>query len=237
MNARLLSLLLIGTLLSAGCITVELTHKVERNGDSFISERVDLSALLAAADKAGEAAELPAACGNVSADDPSLSCNYAAGILTVNKSVRLSEGLYLFNRTSEFPYAFYTLEVRKLPQLINPDGLDSGDVQSMKPQSEAEFSDPASKLSAAALRTAGAKITYDVEMPGEIVSAEGGEVVEQNGKKLARFDVVDLMSEGRNIVVVSKELDLLMVFGAAAAVALLVGGIAVIFVIATSRKR
>jgi len=221
----------------SGCISIDYTQKVDRDGNSVMTENVDLSALLSMnKDFASSESQLSGACENITKNGTVSQCSYDSGVMTITKSVKASDNLYIFNKTSEFPYTVYTLEVRRVPQIVSSEGLSSG--AGSAPQVDSDFKDPSSKLGAATLKAAGASMTYSVEMPGDIISAQDGEiVVDSYGKKTAKFDVLDLMSEGEYLVVKSKELDTMLLFAIGGGVVLLVGGIAVAFVLLKAMKK
>lgn len=210
---------LLSALLLAGCVKIDFDQAVDRDGGSFITERIDMSALVAMSEQYGGDSDMSDICVNITSGQSGLGCEYDDGVVTVNKSIKPGEGKYTFTKTSELPYTVYTLEVRTLPELADPEELDSS---GSAPGTAKDFKDPEAKTSAATLKTAGAAITYTVSMPGEIYSAEGGKIAD--GK--AEFDVLDLMSEGEYIVVKSRELDLLVVGGAAVLLLAVIGGVA-----------
>ncbi len=223
-------------ILLLGCISIDYSQKVDRNGDSVITQVIDMSALTSLGSQYASASDqLSTVCQNLTKNDSSINCSYDSGVITVSKPVRAKDGQYNFTKQSAFPDVIYTLEVRKLPQVV-----DSGNVSSVgsAPQTDADFKNPSAKLGAASLKTAGVSMTYTIEMPGEIFSAENGEIVtDQSGRKSAKFDVLELMTDGEYIVVKSKELDLVMVAIAGGAVVLLVGGLAVAFVLLKAMKK
>ncbi len=222
-------------LMLSGCISLEFTQKVERNGDSVITETMDLSALLSAGGEysLGES-DLSGACANLTAQEPGLNCTAEGGIVTLSKRISAAEGGYLFNRTSEFPYAIYTLEIHRVPQFVESSSMTSASADAL----DSDFESPSARMAANTLRAAGASVKYSVEMPGEIISAENGEMVAgEGGRMRAEYDIVSLMSEGKFIVVRSREYDVAMLALAAGAAALLIGGLVVAFVLLKAMKR
>ncbi len=172
-------LLLIGlmAILLSGCITIDYNQKVDRDGGAVITQKMNFSGLLALGNgSSASMSDLSGVCENVTEGQSGIDCAYADGVVTLNKSVGADEGVYLFNRSSEFPYVIYTLEVRKAPQLVESEVSAQGGAGAGMP-ADTDFKDPSSKLAATTLRTAGAKMTYTVEMPGELMSAENGEII------------------------------------------------------------
>lgn len=235
------ALLFIGlsALLLSGCVTIDFTQKVDRSGNSVIMEKIDLDALLSMNQEyADSEGELSDSCRSISENGNGSACSYDSGILIINRSFLANESAYFysFNKSSEFPYVIYTLEVRRLPQMVGPEAI--GTDASSAPHVDSDFTDPSARLSAATLKTAGAAMTYSIEMPGEITGAENGEIVtDANGKKTARYDVLKLMADGKYMAVRSRELDtvLLAILGGGAIV--LVGGIVVAAVLLKAMKK
>jgi hypothetical protein len=221
----------------SGCVSINYTQKVDRDGNSVMTENVDLSALLSLnKDFASSESQLSGACDNITKNGSVSQCSYASGVMTITKSVKASDNLYIFNKSSEFPYTIYTLEVRRVPQIVSSEGLSSG--AGSAPQVDSDFKDPSAKLGATTLRAAGASMTYAVEMPGEITSADNGEVVvDSSGKKTARFNVLDLMEDGNYLVVKSKELDMVLLLVIGGGIVLFIGGIAVAVVLMKAMKK
>jgi len=222
-------------MLISGCVSLDFRQKVERNGDSVFTESIDLSTLLSAGSQYGaDEAVLSKTCENITAKDSAINCSYDGGVITISKKVAAQDGGYMFNRSSEFPYVVYTLEVRKVPQFVESDTFSSAPAGA----TDTDFKSPSAKLTAATMKTAGASISYKVEMPGELVSAENGDIVKnEDGIAYAEYDVLGLMSEGEYIVVKSREYDVLMLGIAAGAAVLLIGGIAVAIVLMKAMKR
>jgi hypothetical protein len=216
MSSRNLIILGIFAVLLAGCVTIEYEQIVDRDGGSVITERIDLSALVAMSEQYGEESDLSTICVNITKGQSDVDCKYDNGIITVKKSFKASDGKYMFTKTSELPYTVYTLEVRELPDLFDSESLDESGSTST------DFKSAEAKTAAASLKTAGAELTYNVSMPGEIYLAENGEI--KNGK--AQFDVLELMSSGEYIVVKSRELDLMVVGGAIVVLVVVIGAVA-----------
>jgi hypothetical protein len=237
MHRRLMALgIVLALIIFSGCISVDVSQKVERDGSSFIIQRVDLGGLEGIAGF-GATSPAPEICAKISQSDTAVGCVYDDDVITLNKTVKPSDGVYLFNRTSEFPYSIYTVEVRKAPAVISAGTASQAGLGS-EAKDATDFKDPSSKPTAAMLRAAGIRFMYMIDMPGELLSAENGEiVVDESGKRYARYDIIKLMSDGEYMVVRSKELDLPMVGLAVIAAALLLGGIVVGLVILKARKK
>lgn len=226
--------LCLSALLFSGCVSLEYYQKVDREGNSLITETIDMSALLSAGSPyEGASEQLAGVCGNITAEDAGADCTYGDGVLTISKAVPLSEKQYTFTRSSEFPNTVYTLEIHRLPEVIESDTLASG----ASTQTDMDLKSPPAKMSASTFRAAGANLTYVIEMPGDVVRAENGEIIAgPSGSKLARYDVLKLMSEGEYMVVQSRELDMPVLMIAGGAAVLLVGGLVVALVLLKAMK-
>ncbi|MFZ5501599.1 MAG: hypothetical protein ACOY58_06800, partial [Candidatus Micrarchaeota archaeon] len=168
-------------------------------------------------------------------DNPGLGCTFEGKALWLNKTVNAADATYLFNRTLEFPYSIYRVEVRKPPVIVSANTSDElgGDASEV-----GDFKDPSSKPAAAMLRVAGIKAAYTIQMPGEIISAENGDItVDAQGRTYAKYDMLRLMDDGEYMIVTSKELDLVAVGIVVAAVGLLVGGIGVALVLKEASEK
>jgi hypothetical protein len=215
MNSRLLIAGLMLSLLFAGCVKIEYEQILDRDGSSVITERLDLSALVALSEQYGEKSDLASICVNITKGQSDIDCKYDEGIVTVKKSFKAGDG-YSFTRTSELPYTVYTLELRKLPDLFDSESLEGG------ADTSSDFKGPKAKTAATTLKTAGAEVTYSVSMPGEIFLAKNGEI--KSGK--AEFDVLGMMSDGEYIIVKSREPDIVLIGGAAAVLVIVIGAAA-----------
>jgi hypothetical protein len=237
MQTRTLILSGLLALFLLGCVSIDYTQKLDRDGNSLITQKIDLSALIAYANQSGGSdSDLSTICANMTSGQPGVNCTYADGVVTLAKAVKATDGMYIFNKTSEFPYNIYTLEVRRLPEIVESESVPSGGLGG-DTSTTSDFKSASSKTAAASLKTVGASISYTVEMPGEIVSAENGEMEGPEGKKVAKYDVLGLMSDGEYIVVKSKELDLVSVGMAIVGIVVLVGAIVVAFVLFKASRK
>ena len=167
-------------------------------------------------------------CTNATRMDSSLKCEYdPAGVLTFEKSVKPEDAGYTFKVEDSFPYKVYVFSTDVQPQLM-PQGMASGmgstgtgmlSSTTALSGKQTKFTDPMSKASALMLKGANVKMTYTVEMPGELVSAENGEI--KDGK--ASYNVLELMENGKAVEVRSRELDMVTLGIAAVAIVVVVG--------------
>jgi len=214
-----------------GCITMDYVQKVERNGDSEITVSADLSTFMSMMESMGNASEgedpeagFQESCAEAEQQDSSITCTYSDGTLILTKQTLLSEGLYEFESEGGLTSTRYTLTLRKLPDAAESMegslGDESGTGESPTSGLELEFTDPKAQEQAEGMRSI-FMVTYAVEMPGTIVSAEGAEEIE--GSR-ATFDVLTMMENGQNIVVVSEETDNTLIYlGGIVVVVLMLG--------------
>ena len=87
------------------------------------------------------------------------------------------------------------------------------------------------------MRLAEMDLYYVIEMPGEIMKAENGDLIVDEGRTYAKYDVLQLMTDGEYMIVESKELDLVAIGIVLAAVGLLVGGIGVAIVLREAMEK
>jgi len=233
MYRRLMALaLVLAFLFQSGCVSVDISQKVERDGSSFMENRIDMGGMESVGTLS--ASDL---CDKITSAEASVGCRLDDDILILNRTLKATDGMYYFNRTSEFPYAVYALEVREAPAILNADTATEAGLGG-EAKDPIDFKDPSAKPTAAMLRAAGVRLTYDIEMPGEMLSAENGEIIVGGaGKGMARYDIVRLMDEGQYIVVRSKELDMPAILMAVGAAVLLIGGIVVAMVLNKAMKK
>ncbi len=224
--------------LLSGCVSVGYEHQLDRDGSSLIIQKIALSSTMMdyISSSGGSDSDLAAVCENMTTSEPDVNCTYSDGVFTLTKEVPSNNTLYAFTKTSEFPYAVYTLEVRKLPELVESETEAIGS-DALGEESTSDFKDPSSKSGAASMKSMGASISYTVVMPGELVSAENGEIEQVGNVKVARYDVLKLMEDGEYIAVKSRELDLVMVGAAVAGIVLLLGAIIVAFVLFKASRK
>jgi hypothetical protein len=231
-QAAILAVALI--LLLSGCVSVDYTHKVERNGDSVLSTKIDMSAItkLAAGMNASKGSEtdleFAKVCDDAKKQNSNITCTYASGIITLSGPLKNDGKQYAFSTDRGLTTVRYTLTLEKLPEIVSGLGQNlsgaAGGQAVQQPQESLKFTDP--KAAQQAKQSASLmKIAYTVEMPGKIVQAEGADVVSGSS---AKFDVLKMMENSQNIVVVSEEADYTEL-GYLVAVVLVLGGIFMLF--------
>jgi len=210
---KVVYLLAIVALLFAGCVEMTVSQTVEKDGSSVAAMSVDASKMSEAVGESDwtetEETDLSDSCANVT--DLAVSCTATRTSFSVSKrfSTPESSGFYEFVVENGFPDVVYTLTVKKLP--VSSFGLPSEDDENSQALGK-EFSSGAAAESVSMMKMMGIKLSYDVTVPGEIVSATPGGKVSANN---AKFDLLDVLDEEENIVVKSRELNLPYVAGAA----------------------
>ncbi|MEK6842877.1 MAG: hypothetical protein AABY04_00145 [Candidatus Micrarchaeota archaeon] len=135
-------------------------------------------------------------------------CTYSEGKVVASKKYTLENNFYTFKVVSGFPNIKYEIEVFKLPvsNLSSSGSTGMPDYDIYK-----RLDDAGIKKTASILKLAGMEINYKVEMPGKITKAEGGTI----SNNIAKFDVIEMMENGKTIKVTSEELNVPYVAGAA----------------------
>lgn len=218
MRSKIVLFGLIALFLS-GCVRLDISQKVDRDGSSLIIERIDLNQIDNSS-RSGIMDQVGTLCANMTAQ---MNCSIDNGIVTLTMTTKAEDGLYNFSKSSRFPDAIYTLRMNRLPAFFDNASLWEGLSLS------SDFNDPSSNFTATTLKTAKANITYTIEMPGELIEVENGELVVDNetGKRYARYDILELMSSGKPMVVRSKETDTLLIGSVGFTIVMLIGMIVV----------
>jgi hypothetical protein len=213
MKRALIALLMASLVLFSGCISINVHQKLERNGNSRVTESIDLANFrdyMKGMNGSFELsdASLKSACDNATAQDSAISCAYdtASGTITYSKSMTPSEGGYSFRNESRFPYIVYTFSANSLPE-AKPANFDTGTegiTVDRGLEQKLYFNQTDSKKSIDSLKKIGGSIEYQIEMPGEIIGARNGKIV--NGT--AVYDVFGLVNIQQGVVVESQELDM-----------------------------
>lgn len=213
MRDLVLVLLVASIILFAGCISVDIQQKVEKDGSSTITQKLDMTGLLAYAKSMSNGSSstdmdksMSEICVNVTKKDSTVICKTEGGVVTMTKKVTAADAGYEFSTGSRFPYTVYTFKTETMPQASSDSGImgSAGGAISSK---SSKFTDAAMKSSAMMLKAANAKISYTIEMPGTITVAKNGEIVD--GK--ASYNVLTLMENGEAVEVESQELDMVAV--------------------------
>jgi len=231
MQARVLLLLVFSAILFSGCVNVEYYHQFNSDGSSMIIQKTDLSGLIEIENQSSLSDQVSSVCQNIT--EP-VKCSYEGNTITLSRQMKPDEGSYSFKKAIDFPYAIYTLEIKHLPAILDPNtpagSLESGST----PYSD--FEDPSATSAASAIKAAGANITYIVEMPGKIIDHNGELTTESpSGKEAVRFDIAQMMSEGKRPMVVSKEMDLILIAIVVFTIAIALGIVAAIIIFLKTR--
>ncbi|HLC68404.1 MAG TPA: hypothetical protein VJH24_01065 [Candidatus Bilamarchaeaceae archaeon] len=212
-------------LLGLGCVSLEINHVQHADGSADITQTADISALMQSAAGAGDT-EVEELCGQY---EEGIDCTYEDGVLTLSRHFDADEAFYDFEVEDRFFIKRYTLTVDKIEELGTRTTSDEnalgalGGMQgadALMPSGGTRLSSSQSRAMGSMLAAAGVDYTYIIEMPGNIVSAEGATETEGNA---ATFDLLERLQEGEPIVVVSEELNLILIAA--------VGGIGLLAVI------
>lgn len=218
MGRTLVAIVLLAVLALAGCVDVFVRQEVMRDGTSIITNSVDLSRLPAPPTEG----QLVDACNSIESKQESINCTVKGLVMSLSKNLTPSEGGYVFTAEPQFPYKVYTLRVDRIATLgAEESGFASEYAE--KASGGLQLTGTSSKSAALGMERVGMRVYYTIKMPGEIVEAEGGNIVSRN---TVTYDVLKLMREGKAITVKSQELDLIPL----AVIALVAVGIAAFFV-------
>lgn len=188
-----------------GCIEVETYHKQNSDGSAEITQTMDLSGYvdtMISMNQMNNGEELDLdelaesfdeACVNMT-DEMDVECtaNSEDWTITISGHIDAEDAFYEFEVKEEFLSKKYLLTVDELPDFgYNDDGqLGSGSI-----------TDPSNAEGISMLQSYGVEMTYVIEMPGEITSAEYGEI---EGNTVT-FDLLEMMEEEEEIFVTSEE--------------------------------
>lgn len=207
--------LLLAAIMLAGCISLEVEQKVNRDGSSVVTQRIDLSGFISMAESQGAFEDSDALenmtnemndyCTEVESQSDA-DCTYSESsyVLVVTKTVTPDEAGYEFEKSYEFPNVVYTLKAEQLPDMGLDDLSLGEDGSSLGGGTPARFDDPEMKQSIASIKMMGVEMEYTIEMPGQITEAKNGEI-DDDGR--AVYDVVELIEDGKNVEVTSSEAD------------------------------
>ena len=202
-----LLILIVGFLLFFGCISSEIKHKQLIDGSAELSQTLDMSVLLTLYSSSYGGSTLideQTACKSYKEN---LDCKYDNGVLKLSKKYGASEAFYTFETKDELYSKKYRLTVDEIDNFFKYASTGSGYYDSYSSYSylykNIKLSDPDSELTGKALGTL-INYTYIIEMPGQIVSAEGAIKVEGN---TATFDLVKQLKEKKPILVISEIFD------------------------------
>jgi hypothetical protein len=241
-NRTFLVFALFAALLFSGCITITDTHRQLANGSAVVTQELNMSSLMALSASYGSSysqadidAAFALACANITKQHPEVKCTPGSGgVISLQRTYGPSNAFYKFETKDDIIMTEYRLTVDDLPQMYDASSLGSS-ASSMSQYSDytsAAITAPGSRASASILKASGAKYEYDISMPGSITSAPGAKSFNSTG---ATFDVLQMMDDGKPIVVESQEINWLVV-AVLAAIALVVLAAIALAVIAMVRK-
>ena len=219
-----------------GCISTETTHQQFADGSAMITIKNDMSLLTSSSYGETYSELFKESCDYY---DSSVNCEEEDGVITVSKRISKEEAFYRFEVKDDLITRQYRLTVDELPDFsssYDADGLlDSYDYDYGSPYEDDSYSsyledtyrisDAKSKALGKTIEQMGMEYTYTVEMPGTIISADGGEIEDNK----ATFDVAERMQEQEPMVVISEEYNFVMI--AVIAVIAIMGMAAVAFVL------
>lgn len=200
---KLLLLTLLVAVLFAGCIDVKTYQKFGRDGSSTVTESIDYSTLAQMASSMNGSNSMGNPCANVTT--PGISCAYADNVVNLTKTITAADAAsaYDFKVERGFPYITYKLTVDKVPFFSGSKASDNS-TAGVEQSLSGSLTDPSAKQSAASLETIKMTISYEVQMPGSVTRADNSETFIDDW---AKYDLLSLMKEGKNVYVESQELN------------------------------
>lgn len=188
-----------------GCIAITYEQKVDKNGDSVIEVNLNFEDIVSLLEKRNASNNTLFVEQNICENYSSMGwdCSYSEGELTLVKNIKLSEAdFYTFDiEHGSFGETVYTLTVTKLPR-VSKKAFNASDTFNYSKYENLSFTSPEMSLGASTLKLMNMNITYVVEMPAQIESANGAIAIEGNR---ATFNILEMMKNKQNIVVVAKE--------------------------------
>ncbi|MBN2478326.1 hypothetical protein JXB01_03490 [Candidatus Micrarchaeota archaeon] len=199
-------------ILMFGCISNEYSHYQERDGSALVVQKFDMSGVLGSLEEEQIESTLQQMCANSTAKDPELKCEYdVKGIVYFEKTFTPGDGHYIFETGGDILNKKYTLTVKSAPRMDTSTEESMGEAEVLGEETEIKLTGSEAKAMAANYKQFGMNLTYTVYMPGKIISANGG-IISEDGTS-AKFDMLDMMEDGKEIVVVSEEMDMMVVGG------------------------
>jgi hypothetical protein len=146
-------------------------------------------------------------CTNLTKKDPKVECRYENKKLILSKKI-FPDGEYKFKKEEGIFETTYYVTILAVPELTN-ESMGTGGTSFAIPQKKQYFKDglPAEMGTAKSM----VKMTYTVNMPGEIVSAPLGNVSEN--KRSVVYDIFELYDKKQNIEITAREENTLVKYG------------------------
>ena len=161
--------------------------------------------------------------------------------ITLTEKLSSNSGYYTLSSDYGFPYITYTLTITKIPTdrfsadldklLVASDAISSAGGGSAQPINLNEDNNE----SVYYLRKFKANITYAIKMPAATYEASAGNVSGKRDGSSVTFDLVEVMSTSKPVIVKSSELNWTYLIIIVAAISL--GGLAITFFTTKPRKR
>ncbi len=212
---KILFLLMLTPLLFAGSLSQTYHMKVYESGDSVISQSLDLTFLDTLLPE-GALSDMQTIC----VLQPELECSVEVEtkMLYLSRSFSDNDPHYNLEVEQGLPYSTYRLTLEKLPNdrllealndITAAAGISPNDDVAIKPVDLTD--ETTTSMMATGLRLMGMEMAYEIEMPGEIVSANSGNVQAQVSGSTATFDMVEVLEESEVIVVTSRQVNWLLI--------------------------
>lgn len=207
---KILVLLAILSLALTGSLMQKYNQKIYENGDSLVSDELDMT-LISQMLPHGSLEAMAAAC--MFDEDLGCSVDVERGTLYVVRSMR-SGGHYTFSAERGLLETTYTVRIGKLPNDMFTDAVDeilvNAGVKEVSGGS-AGPTDLGDRESAAAMAATmgllGMEMLYEVEMPGEVISARSGETAAAVDGSTATFPMHTVLSDSAPLEISSRQVN------------------------------
>lgn len=215
-------ILLLFSLLFFGCVSTEYSHKQYPNGNADVVQTTDTNGFTTYFNTIypksdtnqpnAQAKYLLNLSNQMCANYKDTDCIYKDGKVILKKSYTASNAFYKFEEKDDLLSKKYRLTIDELPNVgtynQNAYNIYSSYSDSFaKLSGKMNLSDPASKGAATLLATYGVQMSYSIQMPGNIISADGALNVTGN---TASYDLIKQMKNNTPIVVVSEDINVVL---------------------------
>jgi hypothetical protein len=217
MKMKKIILLLLASLLFTGSVVQTYEQKMYETGDSLITEHLDLS-LFSQVMPNNSIPKMASAC----LSDLKLNCevDVDSKSITIIRSFSANNNHYTFQAEQSIIDTLYTLTVIKIPNDRFKDSLNEvmveAGVSETKGPAEVAINlndKEGAAETAASMEKLDLEILYEIEMPGEVVSAKAGDIRAEIDDSAVRFDMVEVLKDSEPLVIKSRKLNLIYVAG------------------------
>lgn len=198
-------------LLFSGCISSSIYQKVERDGSSTLQVTIDISKSASAITPAALNSlrkQMQDTCESIATSKTGTSCKVDNNTMILTRSLTVADE-YAFQSQMGLPYNNYKITVNKLSfnkfipaKQKNEAGLFGVFAQPIDMTEKEQ-----NKAFATKLKQLNISVQYDIEMPGEIVSASAGKAKPVINGNTVSFNLADALENSAPMEIESQELN------------------------------